>query len=141
MKYKNAAPWLYQGKPFTSAPEGAYGFIYLIRRTDSGRSYIGKKAFWHKQTRPALSGGTRRRVTHKESDWHTYFGSCDELHRDIAVVGVERFEREILCICATRREHTYAEVERQVKADVLSTKLPSGDWAFYNANIMNRFFR
>jgi hypothetical protein len=141
MKYRNAAPWLFKGKPFTEAPDGMYGFIYIIRRTDSGRSYLGKKVFWNKITRPPLVGQTKRRITRKESDWQTYFGSCEELHRDIAVKGVEIFEREILCLCQTRREHTYAEVERQVKADVLTKKLPTGEWAYYNSNILNKFFR
>jgi hypothetical protein len=35
----------------------------------------------------------------------------------------------------------YAELEMQVKCDVLTAKLPDGSDAYYNANIMSRFFK
>ncbi len=133
--------WQYNGRAFLNAPEDHYGFIYKITDKDTGRAYIGKKCFWFKVTRPALKGHKRRRVSHKESNWRVYWGSCAELLREVKEYGEEAFTREILRLCKTRREHTYAEVEMQVKADVLTAKLPNGEWAYYNANIMNRFFR
>jgi hypothetical protein len=134
-------PWLYKGKPLTSAPEGYYGFIYVIKDKDTGRAYIGKKCFFHKLTRPPLKGKTRRRVDRKESNWKVYWGSCDELLKDIKTYGEELFTREIVLLCRTRAEHTYAEVEAQVKNDVLTARLPNGEWAYYNSNILSRFFR
>ena len=134
-------PWRYRGKPYTKAPEDQYGFIYVITDKDTGRKYIGKKCFWHKLSRPPLKGRIRRRVTRKESNWAVYWGSCAELLADLKTYGEEAFTREIIKICRTRREHTYAEVEAQVKADVLTAKLPSGAFAYYNQNILARFFR
>jgi len=133
--------WQYKGKPFLKAPDEMFGFIYVITDKDTGRKYIGRKVFRFKVSRPALKGSKRRRVSYKESNWATYWGSCDELLKDIKEYGEEAFTREILMLCKTRREHTYAEVEMQVKADVLTAKLPSGQWAYFNGNIMNRFFR
>lgn len=133
--------WTYQGKPFTAASPDHYGFIYLITCRPTGRRYIGKKCFYHRLTRPPLSGRKRRRIAHKESNWKTYFGSCAELLQDVKRLGPDAFTREILQLSLTKREHTYAEVEAQIKADVLTAKLPTGEYAFYNENILNRFFR
>ena len=75
--YEN--PWIYEGRPFTSDDIGDYyGFVYCITSTVTGRKYIGRKYFVQKR-KPK---GGKRRVT-SESDWKRYYGSSDELKRDI----------------------------------------------------------
>ena len=87
--YENA--WLYEGKPFTSDDIGDFfGFVYRITNTQNGRQYIGRKYFYQKR-KPT---GGKRRVT-SESDWKRYYGSSDELKRDIKEFGKGIFRREI----------------------------------------------
>ena len=72
-------PWLYKGKPFTTDDIGdLFGFVYRITNLSTGKQYIGRKYFWQKR-KPK---GGKRRVT-SESDWKRYFGSSEELKRDI----------------------------------------------------------
>jgi hypothetical protein len=132
--------WTYQGNPILETPQ-AFGFVYEIENLTTGRRYIGKKQLQFKCVKPPLKGKRRRRRSVIESDWRTYWGSCAELLEDIKTHGETRFQRRILKFCASKSELGYAEVEAQVKNDVLTAKLPDGQWAFYNANIMNRFFR
>jgi len=131
---------MYQGNPFLD-PLNWFGFVYQIENVESGRRYIGEKQFVSKRTKPPLKGQKRKRRTTVESDWKSYYGSCDELLAEIAQHGPERFERTILKVCSTKRELTYGELEAQVKADVLTAMLPDGTPAYYNSNIAGRFFR
>ena len=87
--YEN--PWIYEGRPFTSDDIGDYyGFVYRITNTNSGKSYIGRKYFVQKR-KPK---GGKRKVT-SESDWKRYYGSSDDLKRDIREIGKDSFRREI----------------------------------------------
>ena len=86
--YEN--PWIYKGRPFTSDDIGDYyGFVYCITSTVTGRKYIGRKYFVQKR-KPK---GGKRRVT-SESDWKRYYGSSDDLKRDIREIGKDSFRRE-----------------------------------------------
>ena len=86
--YEN--PWIYEGRPFTSDDIGDYyGFVYRITNTTTQRSYIGRKYFVQKR-KPK---GGKRRVT-SESDWKRYYGSSDDLKRDIREIGKDNFRRE-----------------------------------------------
>ena len=125
----------------TAVPDGCVGFVYRIRNVHSGRQYIGRKNFWRRVTKPPLKGQRRKRRVTVESDWRNYFGSCDELKADMTWLGSGAFIRTIERLCRTKAELTYAELEFQVKEDVLTRKLAGGEFAFYNRNIMNRFFR
>ena len=84
--YEN--PWIYEGRPFTSDDIGDYyGFVYCITNTTTGQKYIGRKYFVQKR-KPK---GGKRRVT-SESDWKRYYGSSDELKRDIKENGRDSFK-------------------------------------------------
>lgn len=114
-----------------------FGFVYRLVNLSSGRAYIGKKQFWSYRSVKVKGRKNRKRVV-LESDWRTYCGSCKELKKD-QKAGQE-FSREILKMCVSKSELGYSEVEYQIKLDVLTGRLPSGLRAFYNGNIMSRWF-
>ena len=74
--------WKYNNEDFTEIPSGMEGFVYLITNLTNNRKYIGKKHFWSRQK----DKKTGRRVK-KESDWKKYYGSCDELKKDVKELG------------------------------------------------------
>ena len=131
--------WIYQDLEFPEAPEDHFGFVYLITNLISGRKYLGKKQFWSFLTK--RKKGRKNKIHYKkEAKWRDYWGSCQELLDDIKALGENMFRREILVLCPTKGDLTFQEVNYQFKNDVLSATLPDGTRAFYNNNIMNRFF-
>jgi hypothetical protein len=120
-------------------PDEWFGFVYLITHNESERKYIGKKQI-HSYTRKKVKGRKNRKRVVKESKWREYTGSCKELNEDIEKLGKDQFSFEVLKLCKTKGELTFSEVEYQFKRDVLSESLDTGERAYYNANIMNRWF-
>jgi len=121
-------------------PEEYEGIVYLITNLTNGRMYVGKKYLWS-HTRVKVAGRKNRRRKKSVSNWTHYKSSCDELKADIRKLGLDKFKFEILWMCKTRRGTTYREVEEQIKRDVLFLKTVDGEWLYYNANVMMRFFR
>ena len=109
--------WTFEGGPVTIIPEGCYGFVYRITNTVSGREYIGKKLFYSMKTRQVK--GKKKRFK-AESDWQNYFGSSDELLKDIDAIGVDHFTRDILRFCKNKGECSYYEAMYQYQFDVLN---------------------
>ena len=133
--YEN--PWSYNNKPFSSADIGEYfGFVYLITNKSNGRRYIGRKYFFSFRT----PKGKKRKVK-SESDWKNYYGSCPELKEDIIKFGRENFSRTILSLHKTKGKTNFGETSQLFKHDVLTESLDNGEPAFYNSNILNRYFR
>ena len=133
--YEN--PWLYEGKPFTSDDIGDFfGYVYLITNKSTGKRYIGRKYFVQKR-KPK---GGKRRVT-SESDWKRYYGSCPELKEDIKLLGKPSFSREILSLHTTKGRTNYEETRQLFLHDVLTKTLTDGTPAFYNSNILGRYYR
>ena len=133
--YEN--PWMYEGKPFTSDDIGDYyGFVYRITNTTSSKSYIGRKYFVQKR-KPK---GGKRKVT-SESDWKKYYGSSDELKRDIKDLGRDNFRREILSLHTTLGKVNYEETKQLFLHNVLMESLDNGEPAYYNSNILGRYMR
>lgn len=99
--------WTYQGKILEEAPEDMYGFVYMIT-TPEGLKYIGKKQFFSIRRRK-VSGSTRRKVTKSESNWKTYASSSDHLKKMIKASGSEGFKFEVLVLCETKGQLSYAE--------------------------------
>lgn len=116
------------------------GFIYLITNKINGMKYIGRKYLWAR-SRKKVPGRVYRKRTKKESDWKTYWGSCEPLHADYFKYGIENFEREILSIHARRADVCYEEAAAQFAHDVLRAKDSDGNFIYYNTNIGSKYFR
>ena len=130
-------PWIYKGSVFNSDDIGDhYGFVYCITNITTGKSYIGRKYFVQKR-KPK---GGKRRVT-SESNWKQYYGSSDELKRDIRDLGRENFRREILSLHTTLGRVNYEETKQLFLHNVLAEKLDDGSPAYYNSNILGRYYR
>ena len=132
--YEN--PWLYQGATFSTDDINDFvGFVYRITNLSTGKQYIGRKYFWQKR-KPK---GGKRRVT-SESDWKRYFGSSEELKRDIKDLGRQNFRREILSVHKTLGPVNYEET-RQLFLNNVLTESVDGLPKYYNNNILGRYMR
>tara|TARA_R100001163_G_C4886955_1_gene81727 strand:- start:77 stop:511 length:435 start_codon:yes stop_codon:yes gene_type:complete len=130
-------PWRYMGSCFSGSDVGDfYGFVYLITNKSNERQYVGRKYFWQKR-KPR---GGKRRVT-SESDWRTYYGSCPELKEDIKLYGKDNFSREILSLHKTPGKVNYEETRQLFMRGVLTESLTDGTPAFYNSNVLGRYYR
>jgi hypothetical protein len=130
-------PWIYKGNIFDSDDIGNhYGFVYCITNTTNGKQYIGRKYFVQKR-KPR---GAKRRVT-SESNWKRYFGSSEELKQDIKRMGEENFRREIISLHTTLGRVNYEETKQLFLHNVLAEKLENGFPAYYNSNILGRYYR
>lgn len=130
-------PWWYNGEVFDSdGINGYYGFVYLITNTVNGRKYIGRKYFWSFRKKK----GEKRRQR-QESDWKKYYGSCPELKDDIKLFGKDKFTREILSLHTTLGKVNYEETRRLFVHSVLTESLTDGTPAFYNSNVLGRYYR
>ena len=130
-------PWIYKGDIFNSDDIGDnYGFVYRITNTTNSKSYIGRKYFVQKR-KPK---GGKRRVT-SESNWKQYYGSSDDLKQDIRRDGKNTFKREILSLHRTLGRVNYEETKQLFLHNVLAEKLDDGSPAYYNNNILGRYYR
>jgi len=132
--------WKYnksEGKCFESEDiEDNFGFVYLITNKINSRQYIGRKYFWQFRT----PKGKKRKVK-SESNWKDYYGSCPELKEDIDKYGKENFVRIILSLHKTKGKTNFEETRLLFQYNVLTESLNTGEPAFYNSNILNRYFR
>ena len=135
LDYEN--PWLYKGTAFTSDDiDGQFGFVYRITNIQTGKQYIGRKYFVQKR-KPK---GGKRRVT-SESDWKKYYGRSPELKADISTYGKENFSREILSLHPSVGKTNYEETRQLFLHNVLTEKLTDDTPAYYNSNILGRYYR
>jgi hypothetical protein len=131
--------WYYNNKEFTSEDiDNHYGFIYQITSKINQRKYIGRKFFHFTKTKQVKG---KKKKYKAESDWQTYTGSCEELNKDIALYGIENFNKEIIHLCITLGQIKYLETKYQFIYDVLEKKLDNGMYEYYNGNIMMKFTR
>lgn len=130
--------WYYQGNEIIELPDDCVGFVYIITNTVSGRMYIGKKlAKFSKTTYKIvkLKNGTKKKKRIKgkiESDWRDYYGSNDQLNKDVDTLGKENFTREILYYCKSKSECSYIEAREQFSRRVLESV------EYYNGQISVR---
>lgn len=138
--------WLYKSKPINTIEdlpdsEVLYGFVYKITNLLTGQIYIGKKQFNSKRKKPLAKKNQstdqrKKKYTHviKETDWLNYWSSSDRLKEDITKYGKENFKREILELSCSVKYLTWAEIEYQIKHDVLRT-------SSYNDNVLGKYYR
>ena len=130
--------WLYENTQIQELPEDCVGFVYLITNNITGRKYIGKKLSKFSKTSykiVKLKNGNKKRKRIKskiDSDWQLYYGSNDQLNRDILAQGADNFTREILFYCKSKAECSYIEAREQFNHKVLE----SDD--YYNGQISVR---
>ena len=131
-------PWFFESKEIAELPEDCVGFVYMITNNVSGRKYIGKKlAKFSKTTYKTvkLKNGNKKKKKIRskvDSDWQTYYGSNDELNKDVQTLGAENFTREILFYCTSKAQCSYIEAREQFTHKVLE----SAD--YYNGHIQVR---
>lgn len=82
------------------------GYVYLISHNQTGKKYIGKKLFTKAGYRQIK--GKRKKVR-KASDWLNYWGSNEELQKEVIKNGEDQYTREILYLCKTRSACNYWE--------------------------------
>jgi hypothetical protein len=130
--------WLFEGSIVENLPEDCIGFVYLITNNISGRKYIGKKLAKFSKTSVKtvkLKNGTKKKKKIRskvDSDWREYYGSSDELNKDVALHGTENFTREILFYCKSKAECSYIEAREQFTRRVLEST------DYYNGHIQVR---
>lgn len=122
--------WIYKEQDFTEDMIGEdYGFVYIITNEVSGKKYIGKKFFYSAKTKQVKGKKKKIKVP---SDWQTYYGSNEELKKDVIIHGKESFRREIVHLCKSKGVCGYLEAKEQF----VNGALESED--YYNSWIMVR---
>jgi hypothetical protein len=130
--------WIYQNTPVTELPVDCVGFVYLITNNLSGKKYIGKKlAKFAKTTYKVVKQKNgikkKKKIRSKvDSDWLTYYGSNEQLNKDVQTYGKENFTREILYYCKSKAECSYIEAREQFSNRVLEST------DYYNGQISVR---
>lgn len=134
----SAMTWFYQGTQVDELPDDCVGFVYMITNNTTGRKYIGKKlAKFAKTTYKVvkLKNGNKKKKKIRskvDSDWRDYYGSNDQLNKDVETLGTEHFKREILFYCTSKAQCSYIEAREQFTHRVLE----SAD--YYNGHIQVR---
>jgi hypothetical protein len=130
--------WIYKNEPVEQLPEDCVGFVYVITNTISGRMYVGKKLARFKTTRYKMHTQKNGKKVRKKirgavaSDWQEYYGSSDQLNRDVESLGRDQFRREILYYCRSKAECNYIEAREQFTRKVLESD------QYYNGHIRVR---
>ena len=122
--------WEYNGQTFTEDMIGEYyGFVYEITNLTTNKKYIGKKFFYSSKTKQVKGKKKRIKVS---SDWQTYYGSSEDLKKDVTMLGKDFFHRKILHLCLTKGTTGYLEAKEQFMRGVLESD------NYYNTWIMVR---
>lgn len=140
--------WLHEEKEIVDIsqfPEGAVGFVYFITNLESEKFYIGKKALYMNQSKLLTKKEMlewskpgrvpKKRKIRKESDWKTYYGSNKLIKEEVKTLGEDKFQRNILKFCFSKKQMSYWEQYYQFEYNVLFRE------DSYNDNIAGKFYR
>ncbi len=139
--------WLYKNKVIEKIedfPKNTFGFIYKITNNETGKFYIGKKQLMsktnvklgkkEKAALPTQRGRTpSKKLVVKEADWQNYWGSNKPLLEELKL-GKDKFTREILMVCSSKKMLTYWEASYQIKLDVLLIDS-------YNETVLGHYYK
>jgi predicted SPOUT superfamily RNA methylase MTH1 len=139
--------WLHKNKVISKIedfPKETFGFIYKITNNETGKFYIGKKQLMsktnvklgkkEKAALPTQRGRTpSKKLVVKEADWQNYWGSNKPLLEELKS-GKDKFTREILMVCSSKKMLTYWEAAFQIKLDVLLIDS-------YNETILGHYYK
>jgi len=118
--------WNYQGRLLTENDTlNQFGFIYLITNIATNRKYIGRK-YLSKAGYKIING--KKKKIRKDSDWKIYYGSSEELKKDILELGEDNFTREILHFCKTRGHCNYMELREIIDQRALESDRYYNSW-------------
>ena len=139
--------WKYNSeeiKEISQFPHNTFGFVYRVFNKKTGKAYIGKKVLYHnikkkltKNELAEIEGQGRRpsyRLTIKESDWKTYWGSNKLLLEELKT-DKDNFERIIIELTQDKKQLTYFETKYLFVYSVLEKPEE-----FYNDNILGKFY-
>ena len=98
-----------------------FSIIYCITNTITSKKYIGKCQLWIKLTKPPLKGTKRKRKITKPSNYMQYYGSSEQLKKDLIEFGKENFTREVLDVASCKWDASYKELLWQIKLGVISS--------------------
>lgn len=121
--------WTYKNNNIPVDLSEYIGFVYLITNLQTNRKYIGKKLLKFKKTK-TIKGKKKKLLI--DSDWRTYWGSNDELKKDVKSLGEINFKREVLIFCKSKGELNYFELKEQIVQGALESD------EYYNSWIMVR---
>lgn len=121
--------WTYKNNNIPVDLSEYIGFVYLITNLQTNRKYIGKKLLKFKKTK-TIKGKKKKLLI--DSDWRTYWGSNDELKKDVKSLGEINFKREVLIFCKSKGELSYFELKEQIVQGALESD------EYYNSWIMAR---
>ena len=122
--------WKHNNEIFTeTAIDNNIGFVYIIENVLTKRKYVGKKLFWSSKTKQVNKKKKKFKVP---SDWQEYYGSSEELKKDVETFGKENFTRTIIHLCKSKGECSYLEAKEQFVRNVIESD------EYYNTWIMVR---
>ena len=101
------------------------GYVYIITSIQTGKKYIGKKLFTKAGYRHI--NGKKKKIR-KASDWLNYWGSNEELQKEVIKNGENQYTREILHLCRTRSECSYRETYEIFLRNALLTDSYYNKW-------------
>lgn len=107
--------WIYQGRYLDEVPEGAIGFVYVVRHKESHIFYHGCKLFYSttnrviskKRANELYTGKGAKKKREKKitpSDWQKYCTSSKNIQELVKDLGEDAFIWEILAIFDNKTE-------------------------------------
>jgi hypothetical protein len=119
--------WYHNNNLIDTIDDEYVAFVYMITNLINNKRYIGLKTT--KSSKIKKVKGRRKRYK-VESDWRTYWSSCEQLKNDVITYGENNFKREIMHFCKSKGTANYLEAKEQFLHKVLE------DSGWYN-NIVN----
>lgn len=125
----------------------AFGFLYKMTHQKTGLSYIGSKQFYYwdgprggfKCTDPSDEWWDPKAWKH--GNWETYCSSSVPIGKIIERGNPWDFKYECIGLYSDRLSLIRAEIDLQVKLDVLNATDDDGNYLYLNANIARVAFR